>query len=225
MPPAIAPPVPRAIVHAPVTRPEPAAVPAISTGAAAPASDFELALYYHRAGDFENALQHYRALLQKNELDAQAHNNLGLLYQSKNLLDESARELQRAILIEPRNARAHNNYGVTLLGLRRIDEAAAEFRVALELEPRNVDALVNLALAQKQGDHADVAKETLLRALAIAPRSAEAHYNLGLVYDETNEPARAIDHYRRFLDTAGPERADRVAAVRARIAALSRIPD
>ena len=41
---------------------------------------------------------------QRNELNAQAHNNLGLLYQEKNLLQESARELQRAILIEPRNA-------------------------------------------------------------------------------------------------------------------------
>ena len=86
------------------------------------------AVYYHRAGDFANALQHYRAVLDRNELNAQAHNNLGLLYQEKHLLVESARELQRAALIEPRNAGTHNNYGVTLLMLGRLDESAAEFR-------------------------------------------------------------------------------------------------
>ena len=203
----------------PVTRPETASVSATAV------SDLDLALYYHRAGDFENALQHYRAVLQRNELNAQAHNNLGLLYQEKNLFQESARELQRAILIEPRNAGAHNNYGVTLLMLGKTDEAVAEFRSALALDSRNLDALVNLALAQRNGGQLDVAKETLLNALTIEPRNAPAHYNLAQLYDETNEPTRAVEHYRKFLETAAAEHAGRVAAVRARIAVLSRTPE
>jgi Tfp pilus assembly protein PilF len=204
-----------------LTRPDPATSLAPSTGV----NDLELALYYHRAGDFENALQHYRALLQRNELNAQAHNNLGLLYQEKNLLQESARELQRAILIEPRNAGARNNYGVTLLMQGKPDEATAQFRSVLALDPQNLDALVNLALAQRAGGQVDVAKETLLGALTIAPRNAAAHYNLGQLYDQTNEPARAVEHYRKFLETAGAEHATRADAVRARIAALSKSPE
>ena len=204
----------------PVTRPE--TVPAARSTAV---NDLDLALYYHRAGDFENALQHYRALLQKNELDAQAHNNLGLLYQEKSLLQESARELQRATLIEPRNAGAHNNYGVTLLMQGKIDEGEAEFRSALALDSRNLDALVNLALAQRTAGQLDVAKETLLKVLTIEPRNAPAHYNLAQLYDQTHEPARAVEHYRKFLETAAAEHAGRVAAVRARIAVLSRTPE
>ena len=162
-------------------------------------------------------------MLARNELNAQAHNNLGLLYQEKNLLQESARELQRAVLIEPRNASTRNNYGVTLLKLGRIDEASAEFQTALTLDARNVDALVNLSLAQRTAGQLDLAKETVLRALNIAPDSAAAHYNLALLYDETNEPARAVEHYRFFLEHAGAEHADRGTAVRARIAALNRV--
>jgi len=199
--------------------------PTESTPAPPTSNDFELALYFHRAGDFENALQHYRALLQKNEMNAQAHNNLGLLYQEKNLLQESARELQRAVLIEPQNASAHNNYGVTLLLQGRPDEAAAEFRLALGINPRSVDAMVNLALAERARNQLDVAKETLLKALTVAPRNAAAHYNLAQLYDQTNEAAPAIEHYRRFLETAGAEHAGRAAAVRARIAELSRTPE
>ena len=209
----------------PVTRP--AAVMALppSVPVSSGPSDFDLALYYHRAGDFENALQHYRAVLQKNELNASAHNNLGLLYQEKNLLPESARELHRAVLIEPRNAGAHNNYGVTLLFQGKPDEAAAEFRSALAIDARSVDAMVNLALAERSQNRLDVAKETLLAALTVAPRSAPAHYNLAQLYDQTHEAASAIEHYRRFLETAGPEHAGRAAAVRARIIELSRTPE
>ena len=197
-----------------------------STGpGAADAEDLRLALYYHRAGDFENALQHYRALLQRNELNAQAHNNLGLLYQEKNLLEESSRELQRAVLIEPRNAGARNNLGVTLLMQGKLDEATAQFRAVLAVEPRNLDALVDLAIAQRSASQLDLAKETLVKALTIAPRHPAAHYNLGQLYDQTNEPARAVEHYRTFLETAGAEHAARAAAVRARIAALSRTPE
>jgi Tfp pilus assembly protein PilF len=188
-------------------------------------NDLELALYYHRAGDFPNALQRYRALLERDELNAQAHNNLGLLYQERNLLQESARELQRATLIEPRNAGTHNNYGVTLLRLGRLDEAVAEFQTALSLDRRNLDALVNLGQAERTAGQLDTAKETLLRVLNVAPQHAAAHYNLAQLYDETNEPARAVEHYRLFLDNAGADLADRGAAVRARIAALSRIPE
>ena len=206
---------------APLTRPE----PATSIAPSSPVNDLELALYYHRAGDFENALQHYRALLQRNELNAQAHNNLGLLYQEKNLLQESARELQRAILIEPGNAGARNNYGVTLLMQGKPDEATAQFRSVLARDPRNLDALVNLALAQRAGGQVDVAKATLLSALTISPRNAAAHYNLGQLYDQTDEPARAVEHYRKFLENAGAEHATRAVAVRTRIAALSRTPE
>jgi Tfp pilus assembly protein PilF len=213
--------IPRSPAPLPITRAEPT-LPRSSTE---PSHDLDRALYYHRAGDFENALQHYRALLQKDEMNAQAHNNLGLLYQEKKLYEESSRELQRAILIEPRSVRARNNFGVTLLLQGKPDEAAAMFRSALTLEPRNVDALVNLALAQRDGVQPEVAIETLLDALTVAPRSPVVHYNLGQLYDRSNERARAVEHYRKFLENAGTEHASRAPAVRSRIDALSRIPD
>ena len=199
--------------------------PTPDPGSIAPPSDLSIALYFHRAGEFENALRYYRIVLERDELNAQAHNNLGLLYQERRLLQDSARELKRALAIEPRNSGTHNNYGVTLLLLGRIDEAGAEFQTALSLEPGNLDALVNLGLAQRDAGQLDTAKETLLRALNLTPDSAAAHYNLAQLYDQTNEPARAVEHYRRFLEHAGVEHADRNAAVRARITALSRIPE
>jgi Tfp pilus assembly protein PilF len=215
-------------VHEPLHRPHappPVFAPNGSSLSGSATNDLDLALYYHRAGDFENALQHYRSLLRTNELNAQAHNNLGLLYQERNLLDESARELQRALAIEPGNAGTHNNYGVTLLKQGRVDEALGEFEAALKLAPLNVDAAVNMALAQRDAHQPGLARESLLRALAIDPQNAAAHYNLAQLYDQGNEAAGAVEQYRRFLECAGAEYASRAAAVRARIEVLIRHSD
>jgi Tfp pilus assembly protein PilF len=200
--------------------------PAAAASAARPASDeLAIALQYQRAGDFDAALQHYGAALREDESNAQVHNNLGLLYQEKRLFAESTRELQRALAIDPRNTRARNNLGVTFLMQAKIAEATGEFRKVLASSPQNVDALVNLGLAQRMAWQFDQSKETLMEALALSPRNAATHYNLGQLYDEIHEPARAVEHYRVFLDTAGSEYAARTAAVRARIAVLSRTPE
>ena len=182
--------------------------------------DFAAAVYYQRTGDFENALLKYRAVLEKNERNAQARNNIGLLYLDKGLLDDAERELQRAVFIDPRYVTARTNLGVTYMRRNRMDEAAAEFRQVLQVDARNVDAIVNLALVETANGASERAKELLLRALTVAPRNASAHYNLAVVFDQSGESARAAEHYRSFLEHAGPDVSARAPGVRARLAAL-----
>ena len=111
-------------------------------------------------------------LLDRNELNAQAHNNLGSLYQEKHLLAESARELQRATLIEPRNAGTHNNYGVTLLMLgrtRRVCRRVSDRTVDRSSPPRRPHQSESRPAPAGQ---LDTAKETLVRVLNLAPQNA-----------------------------------------------------
>ena len=63
-----------------------------------------------------------------------------------------------------------------------------------------------------------------MRWLAIDPRSAAAHYNLAQSYDHTDEMARAVEHYRKFPETAAAEHAAPSAAGRSRIEGLTRDP-
>jgi tetratricopeptide (TPR) repeat protein len=183
--------------------------------------EFALALYYQRAGEFDQALLHYKAVLQRNELNVEAHNNLGLLYKDKGLQDDAAREFERALYIDPQYLRARNNLGVTRRAQGRLDAAAAEFRAVLAADPRNVDAMVNLALVQKDGGALADARGSLVSALTIDPRNAPAHYNLAVQYEQLGEAGRAVEHYRAFLQYAGPDYASRADDVRQRIDTLS----
>jgi Flp pilus assembly protein TadD len=203
----------------PTTAVVPTPKPAVPEPAST-AEDFKLALYYQRTGDFEQSLVHYKAVLQRDEMDVNAHNNLGNLYLGKGLLDDAVREFRRVTAIEPRYVSGHVNLAATLYRLKRYDEAAAEARAALALEPRNEDAYVNLALAQAASGQAGDARASLTRALEIDKHNAAAHYNLALEYEQAGEVALALDHYREFLRYAGPEQAAYAADVRARVQAL-----
>ena len=66
---------------------------------------------------------------------------------------------------------------------------------------------MNLALVEKAGGRPEQAKESLLRALTIEPANAPAHFNLAALYEQSGENARAIEHYRSFLEYAGAEHA------------------
>jgi Flp pilus assembly protein TadD len=184
------------------------------------ADEFKLAVYYHTAGDFQNALIHYHAFLEKEPLNLEAHNNLGLLYQGKGLFDDAVTEFRKAISIDPKYAKAHNNLGVTLLNAGKVDAAVAEFRYLQRDDPKNIEALVNLAIALKAADHVDEAKETLIRAVALSPKLASARYNLGVIYEGQGELTHAIEHYEAFLKYAGADQASLSADVRNRLPGL-----
>jgi Tfp pilus assembly protein PilF len=79
---------------------------------------------------------------------------------------------------------------------------------------------VNLALAQAAAGQTSDARSSLIRALEIDKHNAAAHYNLALQHEKSGEVAMALDHYRAFLQYAGPEQAAYAADVRSRIQAL-----
>jgi Flp pilus assembly protein TadD len=181
---------------------------------------FKLAIYYQRIGDFENALVQYRAVLETNELNAEAHNNLGVLYQNKGLYEEAIREFQRATFIDDHYDKAHNNLGVALLKSGNTDAAVSEFRIIVARDPKSVEALTNLAIAQRAGGQAEQARETLMRTIGLNNRYAPAHYNLALVCEESGDLVRAVQHYDQFLALAGSDNAALALEVRSRVQTL-----
>jgi Tfp pilus assembly protein PilF len=167
---------------------------------------FALALRYQNLGDFEQAREHYLAVLAGDALNAEARNNLGLLYHGRGMTREAIDQFNGAIQINPRYIKARSNLAVVLTGAGRLADARTELRTALDVEPHNPDLLVNMALVEKADQHAEQAIEILLRAIAASPMHAAAHYNVAVLYEERGSPALALDHYNAFLKHAGPER-------------------
>lgn len=198
-----------------------ATTPLTYTGTNGDTDHFTAAVQYQRVGDFDRALERYRMVLQTNDMNAEAHNNVGLLYQTRGMTNEAIGEFQRARSIDRSYAKASNNLGVALMKAGRVGEATTELQRLFREEPRNVDVMTNLALALRTQGRTEEARELLQRALTIDSRDIRVHYNLGVLFEESREIVKAIEHYEAFLSYGGSEQTLLAEVVRRQVQALN----
>ena len=83
----------------------------------------------------DEAIAIFRALSEEMPELAQPRNNLGVLYAAKGRYDEARRELEMAILADPKYALAHENLGDVYARM-----AGQSFQQAGKLDPKNLSA-------------------------------------------------------------------------------------
>lgn len=95
--------------------------------------------------------------------------------------------------------------GRKLLQTGHYREAVDELSMLLEMDPGNEEARLGRAAAFQHLQAFEQAMEDYEKVLKKNPDSAKAHYNLGMIYAyKLNDPARALDHFDRFL-SADPQ--------------------
>jgi len=130
---------------------------------------------------------------------AHVHNNLGNLYRDERHYDESVRELQEALRLDPKYVAAYNNLALTLRALGRDGEARAALEVALGIDVASAMTHNNLGnVFFRDGDLVRAAAE-YQRALVLDPDFADAHNNLGSAYFRLGQPERTEAEYRAAL--------------------------
>ena len=123
-----------------------------------PSDDFAQALAFEQAGDLGRAIELYTALLARDELPAQVHNNLGLIHHQRGQLEDAVREFENSLAHEPRYAAAAVNLALAHKAAGRLDEARESLLAALAISPGYAPAHYNLAvLYDRSGDQARAA--------------------------------------------------------------------
>jgi predicted O-linked N-acetylglucosamine transferase (SPINDLY family) len=131
---------------------------------------------------------------------AEAHYNLGTVFQAQGKLEAAVSSYQRAVELNPNDALAHNNLGAVFHSQGKLNEAVACFWRAVELKPDLCEAHKNLgSIFQSQGK-LDEAVGCFRRVLELIPDSPEAHGRLGNALKEQGELDEAIACYRRALE-------------------------
>ena len=80
--------------------------------------------------------------------------------------------------------------------------AEEAYRKALDADPRSHDAANGMGVLLVQAHRAAEAMPWFERALAGSPRFVEAVLNLGIAYQESGNPTKAAEQYRRVLEVA-----------------------
>ncbi len=148
---------------------------------------------------WQNSLNLWSDTVKKSPDSADAHNSLGLAYQSQGQLDRAAAEFQTASRLMPDYAEAHNNLGLAYQSQGQLDRAVAEFQTALRLKPAYAEAHYNLGIAYASQSQLDRAMAEFQAALRLKPDLAEAHNNLGIAYGSQGQLDRAVVEFQTAL--------------------------
>ncbi len=173
--------------------------PRIDAPAAAVAGIAVLALTaacYTRNMVWQDHVTLYRDVVAKSPGKARGHNNLGIAYDDRGMIDEAVVEYRKAVRLSPDYAEAHYNLGVVYGEKGLIEKAIDEYRTALALKPK--DALTHNNLGSSYGitGRVEEAVSQFQAAITLKPDYREAHYNLGLIYQSRGLTEKAKEHFR-----------------------------
>jgi tetratricopeptide (TPR) repeat protein len=159
---------------------------------------------------WSDSLGFWGATVKKSPNKARPHNNLGVIYERKGMLDEAVKEYKTALAIKPNYATAHCNLGNAYAKKGMLDIAILEYEKALGIKDDYADAYYNLGNAYAKKGMFSLAIAEWKRALNVSPDYAKAHFNMGVAYEYNKNGIRygpgcrldeAISEYKKALDT------------------------
>ncbi len=122
-------------------------------------------------------------------------------------VEAAAKDLERAVAIDPLFADAHGILGVRYYSMMRLTEAVAQFRRALNLNPAFSFWHSDLAWALFTLGDTEGALQSVRRALELAPDNTSAHLLLGaMLATSPDTHLQALQHLGVVEDALGHEK-------------------
>ena len=161
-------------------------------------------------GKNELASRMYEEALKVDPSSPEAHNQLGLAYNRRNMMLEAGREFKSALKVNENYLPSLQNLGTLMYRQGLYDRAIEYYKHVLALNETEYDTLVNLANCYRdratyvnrvspQQDYRE-AIELYTKCLAARPDSAPAHNNLGLCYLHMSRFADAEKEVRQAIE-------------------------
>ena len=144
------------------------------------------------------ALEKYSGAIALKPESMLAYLKRGRMYRERGEPDRAARDLRRAIELDPTATLPLELLGDTYLSLERHDRAADRYRTYLAIDDRSPQVWYKLGLALYRGGDITAAVSALERVISLDNGIAEAHLLLGLCARDLGNAALA----RRSLETA-----------------------
>jgi TolB-like protein/Flp pilus assembly protein TadD len=153
------------------------------------------------ADSFPQAKAAAKKALELDDTLAEAHCSLALVLQFYDYdIEQSLKEFERAIQLNPNYATAHHWYGELLAALGRFEEGIAELKRAQQLDPLSLIISADLGEVHTKGRKYDKAIEQLRKAIEMDPRFYRAHWSLGKALQLKGRLNEGIAEYRKAVE-------------------------
>lgn len=154
----------------------------------------------HKKGHLPQAKHGYLQILSEEPQNAQALNQLGLLYAEEGDLDSAVDSIQKALIIHPKEPTFSLNLANILKAKGLFSQAAEVLLDLVKNHPRYAAAFNNLGTVYYAQAKLSDAISAYRSAIAIAPNYLDAYYNLGLALTKIGKRQEAMNAYRALLE-------------------------
>ncbi|HXF12656.1 MAG TPA: tetratricopeptide repeat protein [Terriglobales bacterium] len=146
-------------------------------------SHFDAAQQAQKRGDYGTAEREYQAVLHDSPQFAEAHMNLGLIYQLQNRIPDAVAQFRSALKINPALTGANFFLGVDYCKTGEGAKAIPYLKAAARQESKRPDIWAWLATAQEISGDSQAEVATLKHALSLQPQNVDMLYLLGHAYE------------------------------------------
>lgn len=162
------------------------------------------AVTVHASYDMRDPLAFWQSAVRTSPALARAHDGLGTVLASQNMLDDALREHLAAKQLAPADKRISNNIGVMYLRKNMFAQAEAAFKDEIAINPTYAVARHNLALTYAiQKRWADAEKEWLV-ATGLNPWYVLPHQGLAIIYAQFGKIEQSVEHIKRIQELGAP---------------------
>ena len=161
---------------------------------------FTLAVKNHQENNLRAAkILYYKVLkIDPNYIDA--HNNLGIMFQSLREYHKAKSCYEKIIEIDPGYVNAYYNLGGVFIGLGEYQKAKSCYEKVIEINPHYVNAHNNLGGVYNELNDPRKAIICYEKVIEINPSYVNAHYNLGVIFQELEEYKKAKSCYEKVVE-------------------------
>ena len=153
-----------------------------------------------KSGKMDSALIAIQKAVKINPKDAEAHNNMSLIYFKLKLFEKAIKSSKKAIELKPDFVNAHNNLGIILQKIEKFEQAEFRFKKAIELNSDYAEAHYNLGTSSQRLGKLDKAEESYKKVIELKANFVEAHYNLGIISQRLGKLIEAEACYKKVIE-------------------------
>ena len=128
----------------------------------------------------DEAVREFRQILSIDRDNSEAHNNLGMIYNSQGLKQEAVKEFKLSLAANPAQAMPHTQLAKIFMEAHQLPDAVAELKQAVQYDPGNANAHNGLGVALAQMGNYEKAYEQFSEAARIDPANQGIRMNLAL---------------------------------------------
>ncbi len=157
-------------------------------------------LTYRRNLIWKDELTLWNDTVHKSPKKARPYNNRGVVYRSRENLNQALLDYSRAIEINPDYDQAYYNRGIVYRSQENLNQAILDYNRAIEINPNYADAYNNRGVAYRHQGNLNQAILDFSQAIEINPKYAEAYNNRGVAYRHLGNLNQAILDFSQAIE-------------------------